>query len=342
MSFFKRFSLHKRSNGVYYILYYQNGRQRWKSTGATTKPEALGALARFRELSEQRLKSISFEEFVSRFLAFVESSLAEQTVRRYRIIFKTFMPFLRGAYVNEISSETIDTYKTKRLKEISPVSVNIELRMLKAAFSTAKRWQLVERNPVEGVPFARIPEQQPLSLTRQDFEKLLACIHEDWFRQVVVFAVSTGLRRGEILNLRWQDVDLTGRTLSIQTNERFITKHGKRRIIPLNETAFLILTSRHGKNPSEYCFTLNDKPIYDGWVSHLFKRYVRAANLSNTRLRFHSLRHSFCTWLVEAGVPLPHVQALVGHSSVTVTEGYSHVVSQELHGAVNKISLRFN
>lgn len=338
----QRFSLLKRSNGFYYVLWYQNGRQRWKSTKATTKPEALKALTKFKELFQEQVRSVSFEQFATQFLAYAEANLSLNTVRMYRTIFRTFGRFVHSSYLNELTPETIDRYKTKRLKEISPVSVNIELRMIKAAFSTAKRWRVTEQNPLEDIPFARVPEQAPLALTHEDFQKLLACIRESWFRKLVVFAVSTGMRRGEILNLRWQDVDLTRRTLTIQTSEIFRTKHGKRRTIPLNDTAFFILTSRHGKSPSEYVFNLNDRPIYDGWVSHLFKRYVREANLSNPRFRFHSLRHSFCTWLVESGVPLAHVQALVGHSSVTVTEGYSHLAATELHTAVNKISLPLN
>jgi len=64
--------------------------------------------------------------------------------------------------------------------------------------------------------------------------------------------------------------------------------------------------------------------------------------LSNPKFRFHSLRHTFCTWLVESGVPLAHVQQIVGHSSITVTEGYSHLTANNLQTAVNKISISLN
>ncbi len=334
-----RFSLYKRTNGIYYIGYYSEGRRRWKSTFATTKPEALKALTAFKELFQERRRSVSVERFAAEFLAFAETNLSPSTVRRYRLIFKSFLPFVRGAYLNETTPETVDRYKTKRLREISPVSVNIELRMLKSAFNVAKRWKLLEQNPFVEVPMARVPEQAPLSLSREDFQRLLACIRENWLKELVVFAVNTGMRRGEILNLRWQDVDLTRRTLTIQTRENFRTKHGKRRVVPVNDVAYNVLASRHGKSPSEYVFTLNDKPIYDGWVTHLFKRYVRVANLTNPKVRFHSLRHTFATNLLRAGESIHIVQRILGHSSVMVTEGYSGIAGSELHEAVNKISL---
>jgi len=335
-----RFSLFKHSNGVYHILYYHNGRRRWKSTKATTKPEALRVLANFKELFEERLKSVSFDEFTEQFLA--SSDLSANTLRMYRTIFKTFTPFLRGAYVNEVTPEIIDSYKAKRLREISPVSVNVELRMLKAAFSTAKRWRMTEGNPFDGVTFARVPEQAPLALSTDDLQKLLACIREGWFRDIVLFAVMTGMRRGEIMNLRWSDVDFERRVVNVETNATWKTKHGKRRAVPLNETAVLLLRSRVGISPSEYVFTLNDRKISESWVSHLFKRYVRAAHLSNPRYRFHSLRHTTATNLLRAGESIHIVQRILGHSSVKVTEGYSGLVGAELHEAVNKISLPLN
>lgn len=188
----------------------------------------------------------------------------------------------------------------------------------------------------------RVPEQAPLALTAEDFQKLISCIRENWFRELVIFSVLTGMRRGEILNLRWSDVDLSRKLIHIQTNGTFKTKQGKRRTIPLSEAAFYLLAAKHGKSPSEYVFTVNDKALNAGWVSHLFKRYVREAKLSNPRFRFHSLRHTFASWLLQQGVSIYEVQKLLGHSSVKVTEGYLHLPSDGLFGAVNKISVALN
>jgi len=109
---------------------------------------------------------------------------------------------------------------------------------------------------------------------------------------------------------------------------------GRRRTVPLSETAMYLLNAPRGKSTSEYLFTLNGKRINAGWVTHLFKRYVRHAGL-NDRLRFHSLRHTFARWLVQDGVSLYEAQKLLGHSSSAVTEVYSHLQPEQVYSTVN-------
>ena len=159
---------------------------------------------------------------------------------------------------------------------------------------------------------------------------------------MVIFAVLTGMRRGEITNLRWQDVDLTRKLLAIQSNPTFKTKSGKRRTIPLNETALYILSARHGKETSEYVFTLNGKKISEGWLTHAFKKAVYDLRLPDDRLHFHSLRHTFASWLVQEGVSIYAVKELLGHSDVKTTQVYSHLQPGELHSTVNKIQIALN
>lgn len=343
-----RFSLFKRSNQVYYIGYYQDGRRRWKSTGATVKADALKALTEFKELLQERARSVSLQQFVSEFLAYGEGNYSRKTLTLYKAILGGFLSFARNASLRELTSEHVDKFKAKRLKEktkskhpkeISPVSVNVELRMLKAAFNTARRWKLLDADIFDGVRLAEVPERAPLFLTHQDFEKLIACIKENWFREVVIFAVLTGMRRGEILNLQWSNVDLQRRLVHIESGPSFRTKQGRRRTIPLNDTATLLLSSKQGKSPSEYVFTLNDKKIYENWVTHLFKRYVQKANLADQKIHFHSLRHTAASWLVQRGATLYEVQKLLGHSSSKTAEAYSHLQPEQMHSTVNRIDI---
>ncbi len=134
-------------------------------------------------------------------------------------------------------------------------------------------------------------------LTKQDFERLLAVIKENWLKEIIVFAVSTGLRRGELLNLKWSNVDMQRKLLYIESSPTFRTKAGKRRTIPLSDTALLILQARQRKGLSGCVFTWDGKIISGCFLSHLFKRYVRQVKLSNQDIHFHSLRHSFASWL---------------------------------------------
>jgi integrase len=214
--------------------------------------------------------------------------------------------------------------------------------MLKSAFSTAVRWKLIPENPCKGVQFARIPEQAPVFMSPGDFEKLIKTISEPWFRELVVFAVVTGLRRGEISNLQWGNVDLERRIIQVQSDVRFKTKQGRRRTVPLNSTALEILKSREESRGLGYVFTFNGQRVSCDWITHLFKRYVRKACLTDSRIHFHSVRHSFASWLVQSGATLYEVQRLLGHSSSKVTEIYSHLQPEQLHSTVNKIQISLN
>lgn len=232
--------------------------------------------------------------------------------------------------------------RSKTPQPVRPITVNIDLRALRAAFSTAVRWQLIPKNPFAGLKHMFVPQQSPVFCTKDDVQKLLATITETWLKDVIVFAILTGMRRGEIVNLRWKDDNLLRRTILVESNPTFITKQGKKRIIPLNDTAFYLLQSRYGKEKSEYVFTLNGRQIFDQWITHAFKKAVRAAKLEDDRLHFHSLRHTFASWLVQDGVSLFEVQQLLGHSSPRVTEVYSHLQPEMRHDTVNRINVSLN
>ncbi len=335
-------SLFKRSNGIYYIAYNDGGRVRWKSTGQRLKPLAITVLLDFKNLLGRPRGRVSFSQFEQDFLCYAASSYSVGTLDIYRRTLAQLRALIGDVWLSTITPKHIDLYKTERLKSIAPVTLNIELRTLRAAFSTALRWKYLETNPSKGVKLVQVPEQTPTFFTREDFDKLVSLIKEHWLREIVFFAVLTGLRRGEIVNLKWSDVDLDRRLIHIQSSLKFRTKLGKRRTVPLNDVAAQLLQSKYGKSTSEYVFTLNDRKISENWISHKFKYYIYEAKLNNYALHFHSLRHTFATWLVQEGVSIYEVQKLLGHSSISVTQIYSHLAASELHSAVNKISVSLN
>jgi integrase len=189
-----------------------------------------------------------------------------------------------------------------------------------------------------------VPESSPVFFTKEDFQKLLNVIKQAWLKEAVVFTVLTGLRRGELINLRWQDVDLQRRVLIVQSNPTFKTKQGKKRTLPLNETAFHLLTLKHSHSIGEYVFMHNGKQIAEDWISQLFKRAVKDKEAGlNEKLHWHSLRSSFASWLVIDGVSIYAVSKLLGHSSVAITQKhYAHLATENLHNDVNKISISLN
>lgn len=225
---------------------------------------------------------------------------------------------------------------------VSPVTVNVELRALRSILNVALRWKLIDADPFAGVQLMKVPDVPPVFLTKEDFQKLGNVVKDTWLREVIVFAVLTGMRRGEIVNLMWQDVDLSRRVIFIQSSPTFRTKHGKRRTIPMGDAVCCLLMTKFNSNlPSEYVFTFDGRKIAESWISHRFKHFVRKADLP-AGLHFHSLRHTFASWLVQNGASLFEVQKLLGHASSDMTQIYSHLLPERMHQTVNRIRVNLN
>jgi integrase len=187
-----------------------------------------------------------------------------------------------------------------------------------------------------------VPEKIPVHFTKDQFRVLLSATKEPLLRDVFAFATVTGMRQGEILSLTWSDVDFQRRLITVQSSGRHLTKTGKVRTIPISDSAFSILSTRAlVSSSSGLVFHRKGLPLSQTFVGHRFKKIVRMAKLDET-LHFHSLRHTFATWLVQEGVSIYEVQKLLGHSSITVTQVYSHLAASQLEAAVSKISLPSN
>lgn len=330
-------------NGIYYLWYANDaGKKRKISTRCRYKADALKFLQSFKEtVRAQQAHRVSLSQFTRELLPYLQSNYSPETLLIYKRALRHLNWIAGDVGLGSLTGLHFDKYKAKRLQSISPVTVNIELRSLKAAMNIAVRWEVLEKNPFEGLLLVNVPEEVPAFFTKVEFQKLNSVISERWLGDVVRFAVLTGMRRGEIVNLRWSDVDLGQRVAHIQSNPTFKTKAGKRRTVPLSEAVYEMLMLRANVSPSEYVFTLNDRPLLANWITHKLKQYVRRLGL-NDNLNFHSLRHTFATWLVQEGVSIYEVQKLLGHSNISVTQVYSHLAASELHGAVNKISVSLN
>jgi len=330
--------LTRRSNGFYYVVYWHEGRRRWKTTRARSRREALQSVRDFERLLRQRSTPKPLSVFVGEFLQYAASSFRPNTLDLYKRAFRGFQKLHGDPALSSLTPRHIDAYKAVRAQYASPVTTNMELRALKAALGLAVRWNLLAENPFQGVKELKLPDSPPIFLSQGDFQTLLATVEKGWLRELIVFAVATGMRQGEILNLMWKNVDLTRRIVHIHSSATFRTKNGRRRSIPLNDAAYAILSSKNGISLEDLVFTRNGRAIRPFYLQHAFKLAIRRAKLDD-RLHWHSLRHTHASWLVQAGVSLYEVQKLLGHSSPAVTEVYSHLQPETLHERVNRLSL---
>jgi integrase len=147
---------------------------------------------------------------------------------------------------------------------------------------------------------------------------------------MVRVAVGTSLRRGELLNLRWGDVDLESGRLVVRNRDGFTAKNGRERTVPLLGDELETLRAMKEDQPSldndPVFVDVNDDVPKPDRVSKRFKFYVRKAGLSDREeLSFHSCRHTTGSWLSMQGVPLRVISEILGHTSTQVTEMYSHL-----------------
>ena len=338
--------LFKSPTGIWHLYYINTAGKRTKvSTKTKVKSKALHFLRTFRLDEQSRPRNISFVEFELQFMNYAAGNFTESNGELYRRAFRNFLALCGNIPLRQVSALHWDKYKVlrQRVKEngiaVSPITINIELRCLKAAMNTALRWGFLATNPFASLKQCVVPEMVPTFFTRSEIHALLQSIEEQWLKEIVMFGAMTGMRQGEILHLRWEDLDLVRRTISIQSGSRYTTKAGKRRIVPMNDITYLLLSKKSETRNGYLVFTIKGVPIKRELLSVRFKRSVKKAGITNAGLHFHSLRHTFASWLVQNGLSLYEVQKLLGHSSAAVTQMYSHLLPDQMHSTVNKIGI---
>ena len=235
--------------------------------------------------------------------------------------------------LNEITPLLIENYRAKRLETgVTKSTINRELTIMKKMFNLAIDWKLTNENPVLKVKiFSEKDTMKERILSEEEEIKLLAESPE-YLRPILIVALNTGMRRGEILNLRWKQVDLNKRRIKVEN-----TKSGKNRIIPINDYLFQELLKVMAQNGiGDYVFPNPETGRPYREVKKSFKSACKRAEIDD--LRFHDLRHTFATRLIESEVDLITVRDLLGHFSVRVTQRYTHSNQKQKKKAVELLT----
>ncbi len=263
-----------------------------------------------------------------------------------------------------ISPYKMDRFKAARLRDgIKPATVNRDLVRIRAVLSKAIEWGYLESHPMKNVERAKgDDEQRARFMTPEEEGALRAALdareirrrkerdsgnrwnaerrrpgrpsfaddgYTDHLAPLVLVAINTGMRRGELFGLNWSNVDLTHRVITVTA----ATSKGQRtRRIPLNEEAFGVLKRWRGQGSGEgLVFPGEDRRALTN-INKSWAGLIAAAQIED--LRFHDLRHHFASRLVMAGAELYVVKELLGHSDLTMTERYSHLAPSHKARAV--------
>jgi integrase len=218
----------------------------------------------------------------------------------------------------------------RREEGAAPATINKELGTVRHVFNVAIReWEWCRDNPMHRVAMEKVHNARDRWLTEDEETRLLGAAPA-WLQEIILFALHTGMRRGEILALNWADVDLTRGVLVVMKS-----KNQERRTIPLNVRVFELLVAKQPRSVSGGLpvFTTSCGTRLDGRnLMRGFYAALKEAGIEN--LTFHDLRHTFATRLVHEGVDLYKVQRLLGHKSPVMTQRYAHHCLDSLRDGV--------
>ncbi len=237
-------------------------------------------------------------------------------------IFKkdTQLSTITRAKVENFQADRLSSLSTKSGEVLKPATVNREMALLKHMFTKATEWEWISQSPAKGVKLKKENNRRLRYLTPEECKQLIEACPSQTMKQVVTLAIHTGMRRGEILNLKWDNVNLRDKFIELTGSDQ---KNGERSTIPLTATALETLRSIPRRLDSKYVFTgkTSDKPFYD--LKRQFEKAVENAKLAG--VTFHILRHTCASHLVMAGIDLVSVKEIMRHKSIDMTLRYSHL-----------------
>jgi integrase len=267
-----------------------------------------------------------FSDFARRFLkTYARTNNKPSEVETKEAILRVhLLPEFGHRRLDQIGPKQIEAYKAKKLVVgLQRKTLNNHLTVLRRMLVIATEWRLIKAVPPIRWLDPPTPEFDFLDFDEAD--QLIASADDEW-RPMITVALRTGLRLGELLGLRWTDVDLdAGRLLVRQAVARGVVgtpKNGRSREVPLSDQATLALRQLPRRGKLVFCAP-NGTLLTKGACKWPLWRALRRAGLR--RVGWHALRHSFASHLVMRGAPLKTVQELLGHSTIEMTMRYAHL-----------------
>lgn len=254
---------------------------------------------------------------------------APRTYERDRSLAGHLLESFKDRPLLEISAREISEYKLKRRTAgAAPRTIQYELGLMSHAYKIAiKDWEWVTENPVSKV--SRDPVRNKIERWLSDEEeKQLLLASPAWLREIVIFAIHTGFRMSEILDLKWHQVDLERRVVTISEQ-----KNGRVDTLPLDKTIVVLLQCKKGKASGQLVFsTKKGTRILNRNLFRAFRNACMRARIE--RFRFHDLRHTFATRLVQSGVDLYKVQKLGRWRTLSMVDRYAHHWPESLRSGI--------
>ncbi len=337
--------LGRRSNGIYFVDYFdsEENRKRRISTGKRNKREANLFLSRFKE-NQQKNKKVTYKslvDFRDEYVKFVAEAYSKNYLISIKLSFRQFIKFVDDVPLKKITiPKTQQFLSTVYIK--APKAAELYFRTLKASFNRAVDWGYLSENPFNKIKLPTSKKAYPIFISKAEFNIIFNNTSDSTMQDIYCTAFYTGMRLGELVNLKWKNIDFNNWKIYIQNSNSFTTKNKKDRVIPLNKIMQKIVTNKINNKSvidlEDFVFTkIKGIKIREEYVSKSFKKIVRLCGCDE-RIHFHTLRHSFASNLVQRGASIYIVKELMGHSDVATTQIYAHLSKENLEEAVNLLN----
>jgi integrase len=315
--------------GCYYLNWVEGGKRYRKSLGPVSKAEAEGALTGIQRKLAGAVPGAGplFSDWSVDYTIWHAEEYPDSYRRVEGILRMYLTPYFGMMPIGGITRKDVEDYKHARLGHASAGTITKELRTLQACLNKAVDWDVIPVNRAKGVhPPRDLASRPPRWYTREELSLIYDAdaMHAHIWRLLA----NTGLRRSEAQQLRRQDVGKDA--IRVLSTPGARTKSARWRLVPITPGARIALQGLPGTGGLVV-------PRVDGnSLTRAFKRTLGRVGMSGS---LHCLRHTYCSHLVMAGVPLRTVQVLAGHSSITVTEKYAHLAPGHLMEATRGLDL---
>lgn len=277
-----------------------------------------------------------FEDYVK-----PNNKYSEQLAKKYALA-SSLVPFFGRMPIGKIGAQDVEHYKAQQVEAgFTNKTIRNRLTILNKCLTTAYEWRQFDGHP----PKIKWPKCAPARvdyLSPEECELLLS--HADGvIHEIILTALRTGMRQGELKGLQWSSIDWQNRIITVRhsrDDHRKVLvppKSNRERYIPMDVDVYAMLHER--KRATGYVFLRRGiYPFSNDRLHHAIRKVCGAAGLRN--IGWHTLRHTFASQLAMRGVPMPAIKELMGHASITTTMRYAHVAPSTLRAAIDMLNPR--
>jgi integrase len=337
------------------ITYKKDGRKVWEKVGwasegysakmaTQVRGERLRAIRHGQELPNEKAKVPLLSEMAEIYLKWADENKLGDINDRFR--YNHLRDSLGNKRLSEISPFDLERLKSDLGKKgLSPASIKHVLVLLRQIYNKATTWQKYKgANPVKGVKLPSLNNRRLRFLTHEEAASLLAELAKvsETLHDQALLSLHCGLRAGEIFNLRWQDLDFQNEVIQVLD-----PKNKESRAAYMTQAVKDMLKRRVPEKPTDLIFGNYAFDPHSRRISKDFKKVADAlfnpeVQDSRQRVVFHTLRHTFGSWLAIQGTPLLTIKELMGHKTLAMTERYAHLIPDMKRRATLDLEAKFN